>query len=131
MNVVLDTNVIIAAFASRGLCEAVMTVCLDRGRLVTSEFILDEVAEKLASKLKMPPTRVREIVKFLRDNARVVTPADVPANACPDADDLPILGTMIAAGADCLVTGDAALLAIGQHAGIAIHSPRQFYEQLK
>jgi hypothetical protein len=38
---------------------------------------------------------------------------------------------MIAAAVECLVTGDAALLAIGQYAGIPIHSPRQFYEQLK
>lgn len=131
MNVVLDTNVIIAAFASRGLCEAVMTVCLDRGGLVTSEFILNETAEKLTLELMVPPARVREIVKLLRDNARVVILSEVPADACPDADDLPVLGTMIAAAAECLVTGDAALLALGQYAGIPIHSPRQFYEQLK
>lgn len=131
MNVVLDANVIIAAFASRGLCEAVMTVCLDRDGLVTSEYILSEVAEKLAHKLKLPPARVREIVQLLRDNARVVIPADVPADACPDADDLPVLGTMTVAAGECLVTGDAALLALGQYAGIPIHSPRQFYEQLK
>jgi uncharacterized protein len=131
VNVVLDTNVIIAAFASRGLCEAVMTVCLDRGGLVISDYILDEVAEKLSNKLKMPATRVREIVKFLRDNARIVTPADMPADACPDADDLPILGTIVAAKAECLVTGDAALLALDKFAGIPINSPRQFYELLK
>lgn len=130
MNVVLDTNVIVAAFAARGLCEAVVNVCLDRHELSTSEYILDEVSEKLAEKLKLPAVRVREIVKFLREHSKVVTPVDIPAGACPDADDLPVLGTLTAAAADCLITGDSELLTLGQFDGIPIFSPRQFYDQL-
>jgi len=130
VKVVLDTNVILAAFATRGLCEAVMAVCLDRHEICLSEEILAEVSEHLAGKFKMPMPRVREIVTFLRNQASMVTPAKVPVDACRDADDLPILGTMVAAHSDCLVTGDSDLLALGDFATIPILSPRQFYDQL-
>jgi predicted nucleic acid-binding protein len=34
MKIILDTNVIIAAFATRGLCSAVFELCLDRFEVV-------------------------------------------------------------------------------------------------
>jgi putative PIN family toxin of toxin-antitoxin system len=131
VKVVLDTNVILAAFATRGLCESVMAVCLDRHDVYLSEHILSEVAEHLADKFKMPTARVRGIVAFLRLHATIVKPSELPANTCRDEDDLPILGTAVAAAADCLVTGDNDLLALGKLRGISILSPRQFYDQLR
>ena len=40
MKVVLDVNVILSAFATRGLCEAVMSLCLDRHTIVLCEPML-------------------------------------------------------------------------------------------
>jgi predicted nucleic acid-binding protein len=51
---ILDTNVIIAAFASRGFCHAVFELCLDRCEIVLSEEILREVLMNLNSKIKLP-----------------------------------------------------------------------------
>ena len=45
--------------------------------------------------------------------------------------DLPVLGTVLAAKADCLVTGDNDLLALGEFSGHAILSPRAFWQLLK
>jgi predicted nucleic acid-binding protein len=44
------------------------------------------------------------------------------------ADDDWILSTAAAAEADCLVTGDADLLDLGEHQGIPILSPGSFWE---
>lgn len=45
MKVLLDTNVIIAAFASRGLSADVLELCLSDHTVITSEHILSEVRE--------------------------------------------------------------------------------------
>lgn len=41
-----------------------------------------------------------------------------------------IVATAVAAGADCLVTGDRHLLALGRYGGIRIVTPRQLLDLL-
>lgn len=107
-----------------------MVVCLDHHQVVLSELILGEVARHLAGKFKMPQARVQEIVKFLREHARIVVPASVPAKACRDPDDRAVLGTAVAGEADYLVTGDGDLVSLGQYKTIPILTPRAFYDEL-
>lgn len=130
MKVVLDTNVLIAAFATHGLCESIFTVCLGAHELVLSEHILAECRKHLVKKVKLDARAADDIVNFLREQAEMVTPAPVHPGACPDPDDLPVLGTALAGPADALVTGDAELLKIKVIQGIPILSPRAFYERL-
>jgi uncharacterized protein len=108
-----------------------MTVCLDRHEVYLSEHIIAELSKHLAGKLRLPKTRVVEIDTFLRENALIVVPIEVPKDACRDTNNLPVFGTMMAAGADCLVTGDADLLDLSVFEKIPIYSPRQFYDQLR
>ena len=131
MKIVLDTNVLLSALATRGLCEAVLEVCLAGHDLVLSEPILEELREHLSDTFKMPPARVNEIVAFLRSECTIVQPVSVPGDACRDPDDLMVLGTALAAEADGIVTGDKDLLVLGIHQGIPILSPRAFYDRLK
>ena len=131
MRVVLDTNVILAGLATRGLCEAVVALCLDRHQILLSETILSEVRKHLSGKFKLPLTRVQEILAFLEEHVQVVTPAEVSLDACRDPDDRPILGTAIAALADYLITGDNDLLSLGEFQGVPILSPRAFYDRSK
>lgn len=130
MRVVLDTNVLFAAFATRGLCEAVFEVCLASHRLVLSKPILAELRRHLRGKLKVPPRHADAIVELLREEAEIVEPADVPSDACRDPDDLVILGTAAAGEADALVTGDDDLLALERFGEIPILRPRAFYDRL-
>ena len=60
MKIVLDTNVIVAAFATQGLCHAVFEFCLDQQDIVLSSDILKEVADVLKRKLKVPPQVIQE-----------------------------------------------------------------------
>jgi len=131
VRVVLDTNVLLAAFAARGLCESLFLVCLRQHELVTSEHILGELRRHLTGKLSLPAARAKEIESLLREHAELVEPADVPRKACPDPDDLPVLGTALAARADALVTGDRELLAVGRIGTVPILSPREFYDRLR
>jgi len=131
VRVVLDTNVLLAAFGTRGICEALLDACLAAHELYLSQAILDEVKEHLSGKFKMPSQQINQIVSFLKSACISVTPTAVATDACRDPDDLLVLGTAIAAHADCLVTGDKDLLVLGTHQGIAIVSPRSFWQRLK
>jgi len=128
MKVVLDANVLIAAFATHGLCEAIFEVCLDRYELVLSEHLLRETEKNLRKKLKLPASVAKDIAALLRDSAAIRTPTDVPADACRDSDDLAVLGLAAAAKADFIVTGDQDLLVLGRFGETRIVSPRAFSE---
>jgi putative PIN family toxin of toxin-antitoxin system len=130
LRIVLDTNVLLAAFATRGLCEALLEACLVSHDLVTSEHILDEVRRNLTGKFRVPARRTVELVAFLREHAETVRPAVLPASAVVDPEDLPVLGTAVAGRCDLLVTGDAALVALGMVEGVPIVTPRECYGRL-
>ncbi len=128
MRVVLDSNIFIAAVASRGLCEAIVELCLERHILVAGEGILEEVEDKLRTKLKVPPRVVAEYIKFLRQNADLVRPEKLEAKTCCDPDDLMVLGLVAPGEAEAIVTGDKDLLVLGSFKGASIMTPRSFWE---
>jgi putative PIN family toxin of toxin-antitoxin system len=131
VRVVLDTNVLIAAFATRGLCEDVLRTVLAEHELVLSDFILGELERVLIDKLKMPPTRSRAVVDFVRDAAQVVelqAPAIWPSS---DADDQWVVATAITGEAQILVSGDRDLLKPPDDLPIEVLSPRGFWERLR
>lgn len=74
MRVFLDTNVLVAAFATRGLCEDLLRTVLAEHELVVSELVLDELGRVLLEKLRMPKTRVDSITSFIRGQADIVNP---------------------------------------------------------
>jgi uncharacterized protein len=131
MRVVLDTNVLLAAFATRGLCEAVFQVCLEQHHIILSQHILTELRRHLTVKLKIPVRQAEQILAFLRAHTEVVEPAKVPAKACRDRNDLAVLGTAQAGKADSLVTGDIDLLDLKMFQSIPILTPRLFYDRLR
>jgi uncharacterized protein len=130
LRIALDTNVLLAAFATHGLCESLFATCLLSHELVTSGHILSELQRNLVDKIRMPARRAAEIVSFVREHAQEVVPADLPASVVADAEDLPVLGTAVAGRCDVLVTGDKDLVALGQIEGVPIVTPRQCYERL-
>lgn len=130
MRVLLDTNVLLAAFGTHGLCEALVEACLHGHVLVCSDHILDELERHLAAKFGVPAREVREIVRFVREHSDRVVPSEVPPGACPDPDDLPVLGAAVAGRAELMATGDGALLALGSFEGIPILTVRACYERV-
>lgn len=128
MRVVLDANVVIAAVASRGLCEAVVEMCFERHELVTCSGLLAEVSGKLVRKLRLPRAIADEYVGFFRGIAETVEPGVVGAGACRDPDDEMVLGLVEPGRVDVIVTGDKDLLVVKRFGSARIVTPRQFWE---
>jgi putative PIN family toxin of toxin-antitoxin system len=131
LRIVLDTNVLLAGIATHGICEGLLTLCLRDHRVVLSEHILGELAEHYVGKFKATTEQADVVTVMLRQQCEVVEPAEVPADAFGDADDLPVLGTAVAGRADCLVTGDKRLLGLGAYEGIPLLSHRELYARLQ
>ena len=131
MRVIIDANVAIAGAASRGLCEAIMELCLEHHRIILCEGILKEIEEKLGFKLKVPPAFIAEYLKVLRNSAEILDPEPVDKGICRDPNDLMILGLVYPGNADAIVTGDKDLLVITEFKGARILNPRSFWESNK
>ena len=130
MNVALDTNVLAAAFGTRGLCADVVRVVLAGHDLVLSEFVLTELRSSLATKYRMPDKAIAKTESLLRANA-VVAADTVTVDMAMDPDDALVFGAAIAGRADVLVTGDEQLQQLGLRALLAVLSPRQFWLMLR
>lgn len=127
MRVVLDTNVLIAAFVARGHCHELLEHTARAHHLVTSEVILAELSDELAGKLGASVATVQRTLDLLRSRMTVVDISPLPVPVCRDPDDDRILATAVAARADCLVTGDADLLVLEEYSGTSIVRPADFW----
>jgi putative PIN family toxin of toxin-antitoxin system len=126
MRLVLDANVIIAAFATRGLCESILEVSLHDHQILMCPHLLREITRNLRRKIRVPVDVADRIVTLLKENSIVVTPDTLPSNVCRDPDDIPVLGLAVAGGADYLVTGDKDLLSLGSSRSVRVVTPREF-----
>jgi uncharacterized protein len=126
VKIVLDTNVLIAAFIARGFCHQLLEHCVRHHDLVTSEFILDEIQEKLIEKFKYTSEIAEELVSLLRSRMEIVLPKVLDTPVCRDADDDNILATAVAGNCECIITGDKDLLVLKQFKGISILNPSDF-----
>ncbi|MEK7313807.1 MAG: putative toxin-antitoxin system toxin component, PIN family [Deltaproteobacteria bacterium] len=128
MKVLFDTNVLIAAFIAHGTSSEVFDHCLSEHSIFTSQWILDELEEKLTKKFRFHESKVNNIIKFIDANSEMVEPARLNENVCRDRDDDNVLAAALEAKADCIVTGDKDLLILKNFRGIKIISPSDFWE---
>jgi len=128
MKIVLDTNVIVAAFAARGLAYSVFRLCLQKYKLIISSIILEELESNFTKKLSMPPDEASMNLSFLRRTCGIGEITAVDPSRCRDRNDVHILGLAENTKADMIITGDNDLLELRSYKGISILSPRQFWE---
>jgi putative PIN family toxin of toxin-antitoxin system len=131
MRIVLDTNVVVAAFATRGLCAEIFEVCLTEHTLVTSGCILSEVQEKLLTKLHLPHKTTGDILEYLRSSSELCEIKSVDISVCRDKDDDKIIGTALDGNAEFIITGDNDLLILRKYEGIKIVTPREYWNILR
>lgn len=131
MRIVLDTNVIVAAFATRGICSEVFEVCLSEHTIIISDHILFEVKDKLLSKIRLPEDFTNDIISYLKESAEVYEPQHVHGSICRDQGDIKIIGTALSGDADFIITGDNDLLILKSYAKTKIVSPREFWNCLR
>lgn len=132
MKIFADTNVLVSAFTARGLCADLLEVILADHQLMIGDVVLVELKRVLTKKLKIPESKVSDVVKFLCNHHDEPVPDKPSEVKVRDEDDRWILESAIRAKADILVTGDKDLLDISKKVPqLSIISPRGFWELLQ
>lgn len=131
MKVALDTNVLVSAVATRGLCADIFHTTLAEHQLVLGTTVLAELRRVLQQKLRLPADTIDEMDAFLRRQAILVEAAPALAIKIRNTSDLLVLAEAVAGEADVLVTGDHDLLDIAARAPLPILTPRGFWERLR
>lgn len=129
LRVVLDTIVLVSGLAYPGSVPGRIVSAWRRGAvdLVLSRYILDELARvlpRLSRRLQWSSADLQDFIDSLALLADMVEP-DSGAEMPRDRADHAILGTLLAARADYLITGDKDLLVLADRH--AILTPAEFW----
>src|SRR4030043_2260273 len=131
MRIFLDTNVLVSAVATRGLCADVMREILIHHQLIISYSLIKELERALCTKLDVPETLTSELVEVLQKESVISTSSSLPDIEIKDKDDLTILSCALNGKTDLFITGDKELLGLKRIGDMEIVSPRAFWEKLK
>ena len=128
MRVVLDTNVLMSGIFFAGPPARILAAWAEgQLDLLASVDILSEY-RRVGSRLrkKYPSVDVDPALDLVIRESRIVEPVPIDADACSDEDDLKFLACALAGNADCVVSGDRALLRSSHYEGIEVITPREF-----
>lgn len=131
MKVVLDSNIYIAAFSSRGLCSSLFELCLENVDIIISEYILSEISRIFSKKIKLPDNKVQDIITYLRDQCEIMDHKKLDDKICRDADDDNILALAKGSQADYIIAGDDDLLVLKKFHSAKIINPHGFWAIIK
>ena len=128
MRAVFDTNVLIAAFLTEGLCSGLLIRARKQAfNLVLCDDIIREFEGLLIKKFKLTSTDIFEISAIVSEAASEILHKLNPIpNICRDPNDDMIIACAIDATADYIVTGDEDLLILKKYKDIVIMNPRNF-----
>jgi putative PIN family toxin of toxin-antitoxin system len=130
LKVYLDTNVVVSAVATRGVCADLLHVILAEHELVLGETVLTEMRRVLRRKIGLSRDTIGELETFLRRQSTVVTAREAVSTTTLDAADAAVLAEAATAAVDLLVTGDRDLLEVAD-SPVTIVSPRGLWERLR
>jgi putative PIN family toxin of toxin-antitoxin system len=125
MRIVLDTNIYIAAFLSRGLASEVLRLG-ERGEieLYASPGILKELETRLTDKLKQDKSYIKGYVTHISKSVKLVIPNKKIDVITKDPDDNKILECAVEAKANLIVTMDKHLLKLKSFQNVGIVHPK-------
>jgi putative PIN family toxin of toxin-antitoxin system len=112
MRVLFDTNILVAAFVTEGICARLLKRARERQFLLYAcPFVLDEFRRVLSKKLSATRAESEEAVAIISEAVHdTVEPTEKVEGVCRDRDDDNVLACAQAAEAEYLVTGDSDLL---------------------
>ncbi len=131
MRIFLDTNVLVSAVATRGLCTDVRREVLKSHQLVISSGLLSELERALRQKIRVPKELVNEFIVLIQQESVFSASGKSPRIALRDRDDLEILAAALNGKSDLFITGDTELLKLGKFQTLEIISPRAFWDRLR
>ena len=128
MRVVFDTNILLAAFLTEGVCSKLLSRAKKRQfDLITCPFILGEVERNLKKKFSANTNEINNVLNLTAAATyNIVDPAVIVNGICRDKDDDHVLACALETKADYLVTGDGDLLILKKFHKTRIVTPREF-----
>jgi len=130
MKVFLDTNVLAAAFATRGLCSDLMREVLENHELVSSLEVVAELKRILTKKFKVPQEQTEEILDLIHSSAHIASPSAASSYPIDDPDDVPHISAAENSACAVFVTGDKELWKVSPVGKMLICSPRDFWNMI-
>ncbi len=128
MIAVFDTNVLIAAIITEGICSKLLRRArIGEFSLVSCPFIIKELRRILSMKFRLPREELALAMEPVNEAvSRVIEHNLRITGICRDTDDDNVIACPVAAKADYLVTGDSDLLELKSYQGVKIVTPRDF-----
>lgn len=132
MKVVFDTNIFVSAIALPGgrAEAAVLAAAEGNVELVISRPIIHETLDVLARKFRRDQEELARVALFLAELGRLVTPRG-RVKILNDEPDNRILECALTGRAEVIVTGDQAMLRLGEFKGVRIITLKAFLDDLE
>ena len=130
MRVFLDTNVLVSALATRGLCAELYERLLTEHDVVIGEPVFAEVLNIMRRKLRASDDLLAKVEAELRLLEIIPAQSVAPKLPIQDREDPWIIACALAGKVDCFVTGDAELLGLVKVGKLPMFSPRVCWEKL-
>lgn len=128
MRVVFDTNIFISALIFPGSqAEKAILRIIEEDTLILSPVIIKEVLAVLSKKFSRDREELARVAVYLADLALVVNP-ERRIDILRDEPDNRILECAVTGGCDLVVTGDRAMLDLGEFEGVRIVSLRDYLQ---
>ena len=127
MKVVFDTNILVSALVFPGgrAEAALLRIIEEHDQLLLSKPILDELLGVLARKFSRDAEELARTAVTLSELALTVRPRQ-KLRVVQDDPDNRVLECALAGRADAIVTGDSALLELGEFRGVRVISLREY-----
>ena len=127
MKLVIDANIIISAYTCNGETRKLWQKCLGLHNLFISPEIFAEIERNLRkTEFGFSPAEIRAILLDVLERSEIVRLKSKFEESIPNEQDrhLPILASEV--GADLIVTGDKALLALTKLGNVPVICPSDF-----
>jgi putative PIN family toxin of toxin-antitoxin system len=127
VKVVFDTNILVSALVFPGgrAEAALLRIIEEHDQLLLSKPILDELLGVLARKFSRDVEELARTALLLSELALTVRPRQ-KLHVVKDEPDNRVLECALAGRADTIVTGDRALLQLGEFRGVRVISLREY-----
>lgn len=126
----LDTNVLVSAFATRGLCAELYERLLTEHDVIIGEPVVAEVLDIMRRKFRAGKELLAKVEAELQLLEIVPAQQTAPKLPIKDREDPWIIACALAGKVDCFVTGDAELLGLGKVKNMPLLSPRACWDSL-
>jgi len=127
LKVVFDTNILVSTLVFPGgrAEAALLRIIEEHDQLLLSKPILDELLGVLARKFSRDAEELARTAVILSELALTVRPRQ-KLRVVKDDPDNRVLECALAGRADAIVTGDSALLELGEFRSVRVISPREY-----